>query len=127
MSDYTVAKTAAQSRTMKNLTKQGATEPSASRVAARSKAAARPVVQINRQSVVEYFDSSGHVYDRHIIDSYKNPKTVVALATAALDILARKDDDLTFSEVCDFVNEHVFNGSRGKWSTVRWNSKSYPD
>ena len=74
---------------------------------------------------VIYPDPYGQTYDSYLID-HKNPKTVQALAMRALADLRNKPG-LTSWEVEDYVNKYVAENTKGRWSYVIWNSKSYPD
>jgi hypothetical protein len=57
-----------------------------------------------------------------------NGKTVRKLATQALDELAKKSTDaMTSVEVEKFVDDYVSTASKGRFKSVKWNSKSYPD
>lgn len=80
-----------------------------------------------------YPDPYGQTYDSHLICS-KNPKTVQKFALDGLRAFVEcnpycegDDHGVTFYTVYDFVNAYVAEKSKGRWKTVRWNSKSYPD
>lgn len=77
-----------------------------------------------------YPDPYGQTYDSHLICS-KNPKTVQKFALDGLRAFVEAElgdvSDATFYTVYDFVNGYVSEKSKGRWKSVRWNSKSYPD
>ena len=80
-------------------------------------------ITFTQNGVVETFGPG--LYDRHLI-GYRNSKTVQTLASAALSQLSHQGG-LTWSEVLDFVNAYVTKNSRGRFTYVQWDSKSYPD
>jgi len=66
------------------------------------------------------------VYDSHLIDSFKNSKTVVALAKQGL-MEASKKGGMSAGDIFKFLDDYVEKKSNGRFKFVRWNSKSYPD
>jgi hypothetical protein len=78
---------------------------------------------------VVYPDPYGQTYDSHLICS-KNPKTVQRAALSGLRAFVEMHPDyssLEFSAVYNFLNDYVSKATLGRWKSVRWNSKSYPD
>lgn len=78
---------------------------------------------------VVYPDPYGQTYDSHLICS-KNPKTVQRYAVEGLRAFVKSVPDhqsLSFWKVSEFVNGYVNEATKGRWTSVRWNSKSYPD
>lgn len=76
-----------------------------------------------------YPDPYNQTYDSHLIHS-KNPKTVQKFALEGLREFVKTVPDyssLPFSAVCGFVNGYVSSATKGRWTRVLWNSKSYPD
>jgi len=76
-----------------------------------------------------YPDPYGQTYESHLICS-KNPKAVQRAAINGLRAFVEMHPDysnMSFSTLTDFLNDYVSQATRGRWTSVRWNSKSYPD
>lgn len=79
-----------------------------------------------------YPDPYGQTYDCHLIDS-RNPKTVQKFALEGLREFVKVMTELggydhaSFSEVASWIDAYVSRKTNGRWTSVRWNSKSYPD
>jgi hypothetical protein len=76
-----------------------------------------------------YPDPYNQTYDSHIIDS-RQPKTVQRFALEALRLFVKENPNyrgMSFGDVAKFLGDYVSQKTGGKWSYVRWNSKSYPD
>jgi hypothetical protein len=75
----------------------------------------------------KYPDEYGQTYDSHLVGE-NNSKTVQKLAAQALGELSKKSTDtMTNQEVEKFVDDYVSKASKGRFKSVKWNSKSYPD
>lgn len=95
-------------------------------LAALGKRAGAGKIQVRDNGFKEiYPDPYNQTYDSYLID-HRNPKTVQALAMRALGQLQGKMG-LSYSDVVDFVNNYVAENTKGRWTRVIWNSKSYPD
>lgn len=75
----------------------------------------------------KYPDAYGQTFDSHLIGE-NNGKTVQRLASQALKELAKQSaSTMTNQQVEKFVDDYVSKASKGRFKTVKWNSKSYPD
>jgi hypothetical protein len=75
----------------------------------------------------KYPDAYGQTFDSHLIGE-NNGKTVQRLASQALKELASQSaSTMTNQQVEKFVDDYVSKASKGRFKTVKWNSKSYPD
>jgi len=75
----------------------------------------------------KYPDEYGQTFDSHLVGE-NNGKTVQKLATQALAELSKKSTDtMTSVQVETFVDYYVSKASKGRFKSVKWNSKSYPD
>jgi len=76
-----------------------------------------------------YPDPYGQSYDSHLICS-KNPKAVQRAAMEGLREFVKlypNHSEVSFSTLTNFLDSYVGSATKGRWTHVRWNSKSYPD
>lgn len=75
----------------------------------------------------KYPDAYGQTFDSHLIGE-NNGKTVQRLASQALkELSSQSASTMTNQQVEKYVDDYVSKASKGRFKSVKWNSKSYPD